>query len=300
MRCASVVWSERRAVRRDESVTVMARPVYRLTGPEIFFDQRSDMNAFTQLRMHVADHIATLTLDSPPVNALTRTLNDELTAALDRLSETDDVRVVVLTGAGKVFCAGADLKGRAENIKGPGDLMAHSRRTRECFHAIRECAKPVICALNGAALGSGLAMAASSDILIASEKASLGLPEVDVGLLGGCRHAMRLFGHSRLRRMALTGWRADGAELYRLGVVEACVAPDELMPAAMALAATVASKSPVSTRMGKHALNTIEDMSLRDGYRYEQDMTAIIARTEDAQEAQLAFREKRAPVFKGR
>ena len=178
--------------------------------------------------------------------------------------------------------------------------MAHSRRTRECFHAIRECAKPVIAALNGAALGAGVAMAASADILIASEKASLGLPEVDVGLLGGCRHAMRLFGHSRLRRMALTGWRVGGAELYRTGVVEDCVAPEELMPAAMALAATIAAKSPVSTRMSKHALNTIEDMSLRDGYRYEQDMTAIIAKTEDAQEAQLAFREKRAPVFKGR
>ena len=135
---------------------------------------------------------------------------------------------------------------------------------------------------------------------IASDKASLGLPEVDVGLLGGCRHAMRLFSHSRLRRMMLTGWRMSGAEMYRLGIVEACTAPDELMPAALELAATIASKSPVSTRMGKHTLNTIEDMSLRDGYRYEQDMTALIGKTEDAKEAQAAFREKRAPVFKGR
>jgi len=258
------------------------------------------MDDLIQLKVSIADHIATLTMDSPPVNALTRVLNDELTLALDRISEMDEVRVVVLTAAGKVFCAGADLKGRAELIKGPGDLPAHSRRTRECFHAIRECAKPVIVAINGAALGSGVAMVASSDILIASEKASLGLPEVDVGLLGGCRHAMRLFGHSRLRRMALTGYRVGGPELYRLGIVEACVAPDELMPAALELAATIASKSPVSTRMGKHTLNTIEDMSLRDGYRYEQDMTAMIGKTEDAKEAQLAFKEKRAPVFKGR
>ena len=258
------------------------------------------MADLTQLRVAIEGHVATLTLDSPPVNALTRVLNDELTLALDRISELDEVRVVVLTGAGKVFCAGADLKGRAEVIKGPGDLLAHSRRTRECFHAIRECAKPVIVAINGAALGSGLAMVASADILVASEKAALGLPEVDVGLLGGCRHAMRLFGHSRLRRMMLTGYRVSGPELYRLGVVEACTAPDELMPAALELAATIASKSPVSTRMGKHTLNVIEDMSLRDGYRYEQDMTAIIAKTEDAKEAQLAFREKRPAVFKGR
>ena len=258
------------------------------------------MNDLTQLEVQIADFVATLTLNAPPVNALTRTLNDELTLALDRISEMDEVRVVVLTGAGKVFCAGADLKGRAENIKGPGDLPAHSRRTRECFHAIRECAKPVVVAINGAALGSGLAMVASSDILVASEKASLGMPEVDVGLLGGGRHAMRLFSHSRLRRMALTGMRVPGSELYRLGVVEACVAPEELMPTALEIARSIASKSPVATRMFKHTLNTIEDMSLRDGYRYEQDMTAQIGKTEDAKEAQRAFAEKRAPVFTGR
>jgi enoyl-CoA hydratase/carnithine racemase len=254
----------------------------------------------TQLEVVIADHVATLTMNAPPVNALTRVLNDELTLALDRLSEIDDVRAVILTGAGKVFCAGADLKGRAEMIKGPGDLLAHARRTRECFHAIRECAKPVVVAINGAALGSGLAMVASADILVASERASLGLPEVDVGLLGGCRHAMRLFGHSRLRRMALTGFRVSGAELLRLGIVEACTAPDALLPTALELAAAIASKSPVSTRMGKHTLNVIEDMSLRDGYRYEQDMTAAIGKTDDAKEAQLAFKEKRAPRFTGR
>ena len=258
------------------------------------------MDDLTQLDYQLQGHVAVLTLNSPPVNALTRVLNDELTLALDRISEMDEVRVVVLTGAGKVFCAGADLKGRASVIKGPGDLPAHSRRTRECFHAIRECAKPVIGALNGAALGSGLAMAASCDILLASEKASIGAPEVDVGLLGGGRHAMRLFSHSRLRRMMLTGWRVPAAELYRLGVIEACTTPEELMPAALELARAIASKSPVSTRMIKHTLNVIEDMSLRDGYRYEQDMTAAIGKTEDAREAQLAFAEKRAPVFKGR
>lgn len=258
------------------------------------------MNDLTQLLYQLNGHVATLILNAPPVNALTRTLNDELTMALDRISEMDEVRAVVLTGAGKVFCAGADLKGRASVIKGPGDLPAHSRRTRECFHAIRECAKPIVCALNGAALGSGLAMAASSDIIVASEKATLGLPEVDVGLLGGCSHAMRLFSHSRLRRMALTGMRVDGAELYRLGVAEACVAHEALMETAMDIARTIAAKSPVSTRMGKHTLNVIENMSLRDGYRYEQDMTAQIGKTEDAKEAQRAFAEKRTPQFVGR
>lgn len=258
------------------------------------------MDDLKQLQVKIDGNVAVLIMDSPPVNALTRILNDELTLALDRISETDGIQVVVLTGAGKHFCAGADLKGRTEIIKGPGDLMAHSRRTRECFHAIRECAKPVIAAINGSALGAGLAIVASADILIASEKAVIGAPEVDVGLLGGGRHAMRLFGHSRLRRMMLTGYRVPAAELYRLGVIEACTTPEELMPAAMELAQTIACKSPVSTRMIKHTLNVIEEMSLRDGYRYEQDMTAAIAKTEDAKEAQLAFKEKRKPVFKGR
>lgn len=258
------------------------------------------MNSLTQLNVTIEDLVATVSLNAPPVNALTRTLNDELTAAMDILSELEEVRAVVLTGTGKVFCAGADLKGRAAATRGPGDLPAHARRTRECFHAIRECSKPVVCAINGAALGAGLAIVASSDIIVASERATMGLPEIDVGLLGGCRHAMRLFGHSRLRRMALTGMRVDGQELYRLGIVEVCVPEQELMPTASAIARSIASKSPISTRMGKHTLNVIEDMSLRDGYRYEQDMTAQISRTEDAREAQQAFMEKRPPVFTGR
>ena len=258
------------------------------------------MEDLTQLRFQLDGHVATLTMDAPPVNALTRILNDELVLALDRICEMDEVRAVVLTGAGKQFCAGADLKGRAAVIQGPGDMGAHARRTRECFHAIRECAKPVVAAVNGAALGSGLAMVASADIIVVSEAAALGLPEVDVGLMGGARHAMRLFSHSRLRRMVLTGMRVKGEELYRLGIVEACVPPAALLQTALDIAQVIASKSPVSTRMGKHTMNLIEDMSLRDGYRYEQDMTAQIGKSEDAKEAQRAFAEKRAPVFTGR
>jgi len=258
------------------------------------------MQQYTQLKLEVENHIAVVTLNNPPVNALSRTMNDEIIHVMDWISETPDVRVVVIASGMKVFCAGADLKGRAEVIKGPGDMSAHSRRTRECFHSIRECAKPVIVALNGHSLGAGLGIAASADILVASENATLALPEIDVGLMGGASHAMRLFGHTKLRRMVFTGCRVPASELYRLGVVEACVAPDELMPTAMALAHEIASKSPIASTMAKQTLNAIENMSLRDGYRYEQDMTAAISKTEDAQEAKRAFLEKRAPVFVGR
>jgi enoyl-CoA hydratase len=258
------------------------------------------LEGLTAVRVTMDGHVALVTMDAPPVNALSKTLNDELTSVFDWISEIDDIRAVILTAAGKNFCAGADLKGRAQVIKGPGDLPAHSRRTRECFHAIRECAKPVVAAINGPALGSGLALVASCDILLASDNAVIGLPEIDVGLLGGGRHAMRLFGHSRLRRMMLTGYRVEAAELYRLGIIEASTTPDALLPATMAIAQAIAAKAPLASRLAKHTLNTIEDMSLRDGYRYEQDMTASIAKTEDAREAQLAFKEKRLPIFQGR
>ena len=150
------------------------------------------------------------------------------------------MRAVVLSGQGKTFCAGADLKNRAATIKGPGDLPQHSRRTRECFHAIRECAKPVVGAINGAALGAGLAIVASCDILLAAADAVVGLPEINVGLLGGGRHGMRLFGHSRLRRMMLTGLRVDGNELYYTYTVDnqAIVVPENI-DAIRALTGTV-------------------------------------------------------------
>lgn len=246
----------------------------------------------------VEDHIAVVRLDNPPVNAHSAQMLADLPLMFDRLSDLDDVRAVVLTGEGKIFCAGADLKGRGE--RGPGTHWQTSRSARECYHSIRECTKPVIAAINGAALGGGLAMVASCDILIASEKAHIGLPEIDVGLLGGQRHAQRLFSHSRLRTMALTGQRIDGAELYRTGVVEACVAPEQLMETALQMARTLAAKSPIATKMAKGSLNAIEEMSLRDGYRYEQNLTGELGKTEDSKEAMRAFAEKRDPVFSGR
>jgi len=258
------------------------------------------MNPLNALDIQIKDYIALIYLDNPPVNAVNTAMLNSLALAMDQLSDDDNVRAIVLTGKGKVFCAGADLKNRSEITANPGGLHQHSRRTREAFHAIRECSKPVISAINGAALGAGLGIVASSDVLIAGHSARLGLPEVDVGLLGGVRHAQRLFGHSRLRRMMLTGMRVTGEELYRLGIVEACVPDEELLAAAMDIARVIAEKSPLSIKLLIQTANAIEDMSLRDGYRYEQDMTAAIAKTEDAQEARAAFLEKRKPVFKGR
>jgi len=259
----------------------------------------SDITKLSTVNVTISELVAVVTMNNPPVNAQNKQFHEDLTLVFDVLSDRDDVRVVILTGAGKCFSAGADIKGRAGQKSELGDHWAHSRRVRECFYSIMECRKPVIAAINGPALGAGLAVAASADILLASEEAQLGLPEINVGLLGGGRHAMRLFGHSKTRRLMLTGKRLTGAELYRLGVVEECVPGDELMKTAMDLALEIASKSPVAMSLAKGTLNAIEEMTLRDGYRYEQNKTGELSKTEDSREAMAAFAEKRQPVFNG-
>lgn len=252
------------------------------------------------VRTEIANHIAVVTLDAPPVNAVSAQLMAELIAEIDKLNDLDDVRVAVLTGAGKIFSAGADIKDRAKLMPEPGQRWTSARLAREMSYSIIECKKPVIAAINGPALGAGLGIAASCDILMCSDNAVVGLPEVDVGLMGGGKHAMRLFGHSLTRRMMFTGYRVPAAELYRLGIVECAVPLEELMPKAMEMAAVIAKKSPVASRTAKHAAATIENMTLRDGYRFEQNMTAEISKSEDAREAMRAFAEKREPVFTGR
>ena len=253
------------------------------------------------VKFDVKDYIAMVTMDRPPVNALNDQVYEELALVFDILSDREDVRVAILTGAGRVFCAGYDIKegdDRHLNPPPPGQVWQTNRRARESFHSIKECQVPVIAAVNGAALGAGLAVAASCDILIASEKATFGLPEVNVGLLGGGRYLMHLFPSSKARRMFYTGMTVDGAELYRLGIVEECVKPDKLMETAQSLAEEIASKSPLAIKLAKHSMNTIEFMSLRDGYRFEQNMTGELVKSEDSKEAMRAFVEKRPPVFK--
>jgi enoyl-CoA hydratase/carnithine racemase len=248
----------------------------------------------------VEEFVAVVRFANPPVNAHSQQLLTETAYVFDTISDRDDIRAVILTGEGKTFCAGADIKERVGTTPQPGDHWQRSRRAREAYHSIRECTKPVIAAINGPALGGGLAFVASCDILVAADTGCVGLPEIDVGLLGGGRHAQRLFGHSRLRRMMLTGMRVFGPELYRLGIVEASVPVEQLMDTALEIARNIAGKSPLATRLAKHALNQIEEMSLRDGYRFEQTMTGQLSQSEDSKEAMRAFVEKRKPVFKGR
>jgi len=249
--------------------------------------------------LEVADGVALVTLNRPPVNALNRAMRRELVAIFDAISERDDVRCAVLTGAGSVFCAGADLKDRP-SADVPGDFLEHNRVTRETGNAIKECAKPVIAAVNGTALGAGMGLAAACDILYASSNATFGMPEINVGLAGGASMLKTLLGRSTMRRMFFTGQRLTAQEMLQRNVVEEVLAPEALLPKAMEMAREIASKAPLAVIYAKRAANMVDLMPQRDAYRFEQEFTMALAKTDDAKEARMAFLEKRAPVFKGR
>ena len=166
--------------------------------------------------------------------------------------------------------------------------------------AITDCAVPVIGAINGPALGAGLAFAACCDILIASDNATFGTTEINVGLLGASSHLSQLVGRYKAREMFFTGEVAPASELYRLGAVRAVVPRDELLPAARALAVLLAAKSPIALRLAKESMNRVENLPLMDAYRTEQDYTARLQGFEDATEARQAYLDKREPDWKWR
>ena len=256
-----------------------------------------DLQCFT---LTVAEGIATVTINRPPVNAQNGRFRDEIIRIFDRLHDTPEVLAIVLTGAGRVFSAGADLKERPGLSGEPGAYPRHNRLVRAGFACVMECEKPVICAINGAAIGAGCALALSADILVAGESAFLSMTEVDVGLAGGVKHVLRHFGQSDARLMIMTARRIPGPELLRMNVVSACVPDAELLETAMGIAREIAGKVPLAVRAAKRSFNLVEDLPLHEGYRYEQSQTVALSTSEDTKEAQRAFAEKRKPVFTGR
>jgi enoyl-CoA hydratase len=249
--------------------------------------------------LEVSDYIAVATLNRPPVNAVNWEMRERLIEIFDQATDRADIRVVVLAANGKVFCAGADLKQRPDPNK-PGQYWWHNRLTRETGNAIKECSKPVIAAVNGPALGAGFGLAAACDIMLCAEEALFGMPEIDVGLAGGAAMLREFFGRSRQRRMMYTGMKLTGAEMYRLGIVEACVPRAQLLDEALGIAREIAGKSPLGIKYAKTSCNLVELMPQKDAYRFEQNFTYELSKTEDALEARTAQLEKRKPVFKGR
>ncbi len=254
------------------------------------------MSDHETLNLDVSNRIATVTINRPPVNAQNNRFREELVEVMDQLSDRTDVRAIIVTGEGKAFSAGADLSERP--TQDPGNYAAHNRRVRASFDCILECSKPVIAAVNGAAIGAGCVTALCCDIIVMSEKGFLQMTEVNVGLAGGVTHVRRHFSESDARLLLFTARRMYGPDLYRMNVVSACTPPDDLLQAAHDIAAEIAKASPSAIRAAKKSFQVTEGASIYDGYRFEQGQTKALSTSEDTAEAMTAFREKRAPVFK--
>ena len=250
----------------------------------------------------VANNIATVTMDNPPVNVGSSLLLQEVSSVLDSFAENREVHVAILTGAGRAFMAGADLKAMPvpRDEMNANDLLDRGRLMRELFWSIYDCAVPVIGAVNGPAIGAGLAMAAVCDVLVASENATFQAAEINVGLLGASSQLSLLVGRHKARELFFTGRPITASELHALGAISRVVPHESLMKAAGELAVELAAKSPIALRLAKEAMNRVEFLGLKEAYRLEQDYTIRLLGFEDAAEARTAWQERRAPDWKWR
>jgi enoyl-CoA hydratase len=254
------------------------------------------MMGYRYLRWAVDGAIATVTMSRPPVNAVSQEMYRELTSLFsdgDRFGA--HIKVVVLCSDVRHFCAGNELEEFA--TLAPDNSDGRMAEVRAAFFAIQNCPVPVIAAVNGAALGTGLAIAASCDFVIAAQDARFGTPEVSVGIMGGAKHLSRLVPEPWVRWMYFTAEPVAAAELARLGGIIAVVPADELLAAAHEHAALVARHSGAVLRMAKRSLNAIETMDLQPGYTFEQSLTTEISGHPDSQEAVRATLERRAPDY---
>lgn len=256
------------------------------------------------LRIETAGHVCTLTLDRPEVmNSIDPDLRAALREVWPRLQADDQVRVVVLTGAGeRAFCTGSDLKKTMPPKESFAELT-FGRAESDHLLAGMDIDKPIICAINGYAMGGGLEIALACDIRIAATNARFALSEVRVGSMpgaGGTQRLPRAVGFSNAMLMMLTGDQVDAAEALRIGLVSRVVEPAELLPTAQAIAARIAANAPLSVRAVKRLVRDGLDMPLDAGMRAERLAFGVLRDTQDRIEGRKAFQEKRPPVYQGR
>jgi enoyl-CoA hydratase len=246
--------------------------------------------------------VAIVTVNRPDkLNALNIATRNDILAAFDQLASDDEVRVVIITGAGeKAFIAGADISEFA------GMTAVRQRgvmKGRRAFDAVEDFPKPVIAMINGFALGGGCELAMACDIRIASTKAKLGQPEIKLGIIpggGGTQRLTRLIGEGRAMELMLTGDMITAEEAYEIGLVNHFYPPEELEEKTMELANRIAEMSPVALAMAKQAVKNASRLDLRAGLDAEVDLFALCFSSEDKEEGVRAFLEKRKPEFKGR
>ncbi|MFR9731217.1 enoyl-CoA hydratase family protein [Saccharopolyspora sp. MS10] len=216
--------------------------------------------------------IAVLTVDHPPVNALPARGWLDLASAIRRAGADEATRVLVLRAEGRGFNAGVDIKELAAD-PGHQKLLEVNRGCYEAFRSVYDCPVPVIAAVHGFCLGGGIGLVGNADVLLASEDATFGLPEVDRGALGAATHLLRLVPQHCARAMFYTGRTATARDLERFGSVWEVVAPERLGTAAMELAAEIAAKDPLVVRKAKESLNGIDPVDVHRSYRFEQGFT---------------------------
>ncbi len=247
--------------------------------------------------------ISTLTVNRPAaLNALNREVLEDITRVIREVRHDSAVRVLIITGAGdRAFVAGADIAAMAKMSAADG--LEFSRLGHRTLAALEELPIPVIAAVNGFALGGGIELALACDLIIASEKARFGQPEINLGLIPGFGGTQRLphrIGHAKARELIMTGEMIDAAAALSLGMVCQVVAPDGLMPAARALAEKLAAKSGFALRQAKSALRAAAVMDEDAGLRYEQEAFGVVFGSEDRVEGTSAFVAKRAPVWRSK
>lgn len=254
------------------------------------------------LLLDVADRVATVTVNRPEkLNALNDQVMGELERMFGELGAREDVGVIILTGSGRAFVAGADIKAIA--ARQSAELEAMSRHGQSVFRAIERSAKPVIAAVNGFALGGGCELALACHLRIASAQAKFGLPEVKLGLIpgyGGTQRLARLVGRGRALELILTGEPIDGAEAHRIGLANAVVAPEALMDTAQSIARTMLRNGPVAMARALGAVDGGLDRSLDEALVLEAQLFGSLGDTTDMREGTAAFLEKRAARFQGK
>lgn len=264
------------------------------------------MNEYSNLllELDLESGVALLTINrADKLNALNRTLLSELSLALDEVSSTEDVRALVITGAGsKAFVAGADIAEIAA-LDDAEAGEAFARYGQEVFAKIERMTIPVIMAINGYALGGGCELALCGDIRIAADTAQLGQPEINLGVIpgyGGTQRLARLIGRDRAKGIIFTGERVGAEDAYRLGLVDRVVPQAELVDEAVSLAKNLAAKAPRAIALAKMAINEGISLPLDDALELEAQLFGQAADTQDRREGAAAFLEKRQPRWSGR
>ncbi|MDA1216524.1 MAG: enoyl-CoA hydratase/isomerase family protein [Chloroflexi bacterium] len=258
---------------------------------------------FETIRYEAGDGVATVTLNRPDrLNAISRQLIQDFEQVVDLIEADTSVRVVIVTGEGRAFCAGADIKERAEHL---GDVAVQGSATpiSSLYRRLERMDAIFIAAVNGVAAGGGCELAMACDFRIAAEEATFALPEVRLGILpgaGGTQRLPRLIGAARAKEMMLLARFITATEALAWGLVNQVVPGPEVMAWAGEMAQELLQQAPISVRLIKSAVNVGVETDLDSGLKYEQECSEILGKTEDRVEGYTAFVEKRQPEFKGR